>query len=395
MEDSIPAGNEKNGVEERGGFLPTMQILVTWRRFIVINVMILTALAVIVSFILPKWYRASTSIMAPKDQSFLNFLGQSNSVLKGLGSLSKIGGNQNTGPYNYFALLKSRRAMDSVVNKFNLASVYGVNDSSREKTIKELRDNVAFESQEDDYITIEVLDQDPQRSAEIANYFVDLLNTISIELGTKEAKNNRIFLEERVATSKDSLRKTEESLKKFQENNGIIITPEQSSSLSAIAELYAARAKKDLEVSILQQHVTEGSEVLQQLRLELRELDKKLATIPQAGIQSFRLYREVMTQQKILEFLIPLYEQAKINEQKSVPVLLVLDKAITPEKKAKPQRVLIVTSVFFLSAFLGILVVLIFEGSLRRKSTTAIERNLQGITQRVIRLYRISSRLDA
>jgi uncharacterized protein involved in exopolysaccharide biosynthesis len=59
-------------------------------------------------------------------------------------------------------------------------------------------------------------------------------------------------------------------------------------------------------------------------------------------MEAFRLYRNLLIQQKILEFLVPLYEQARIDEQKDVPVVLVLDKAVPAERKDRPKRSLIV-----------------------------------------------------
>ncbi len=389
--ENYPSGEPVHpGKSGKAGFLQYMNILLTWHRFIIINVLIITVLAGGISFLLPKWYRATASIMPPKEQGLLNILGSSSSLLRNLGPLSRLGGvGQNNGSYNYFAILKSRRAMEEMVRKFDLMSVYGISDTSMEKAIKELRDNVAFDYQDDDYITIEVLDKDPQRAADMANEFVNLLNTISIELGTHEARNNRIFVEQTLQLTRDSLQMAEEGLKKFQEKSGMLISPEQTTALAAIADLYAARAKKQLEVAILEQRATEDNEELQQLRLELKEYDKSLAAVPQEGLETFRLYRNVMTQEKILEFLVPMYEQAKINEQKDVPVLLLLDKAVKPEKKVRPQRLLIVALAFFLSLFSMMCLSLLFQGVYKRESATGIESFLCRVSRSTAAYYRV------
>ncbi|HLX13059.1 MAG TPA: Wzz/FepE/Etk N-terminal domain-containing protein, partial [Bacteroidota bacterium] len=108
-----------NGEGEGAGFLGAVAILVKWWRFIVFNVLIVTGIAVIVSLLLPKWYKATASIMPPKDPNPFNLLGTTGSLLRGLGSLSKLaGGSQSGGSYNYFAILKSRTAMEEVVRKF-------------------------------------------------------------------------------------------------------------------------------------------------------------------------------------------------------------------------------------------------------------------------------------
>jgi uncharacterized protein involved in exopolysaccharide biosynthesis len=69
-----------------------------------------------------------------------------------------------------------------------------------------------------------------------------------------------------------------------------------------------------------------------------------------------------VTQQRILEFVLPIYEQAKIDEQKDIPVLLVLDKAVPPEKKTKPQRSLIVLLFSFLTLIFSIAMSFLMQG---------------------------------
>lgn len=351
---------DSNGVN----LLDYFTILLKWRKFILGNILVMTILAIIVSFVLPKWYRATCSLMPPKEQSVFGELGSVGSILKELSPSQKIGGfGQNLGVYNYLAILNSRTAMESVVKKFDLIKVYDMGDSSMENTIKELKNNTLFEVQEEDYITIDVFDKDPVRAAAMANYFVETLNNISIQLGTQEARNNREFIEKRLEKSKTDLRAAEDDLRKHQEQSGLMIAPEQSSAgVSTIAELYGMKAKKEVEIAILERGVTKNNEALQQLQIELSELDKKLATFPEAGIASYRLYRNVAIQQKIVEYLIPLYEQAKIEEQKDVPVILVLDRATPPEKKDKPKRSLIVLLVAVITVVFSISAVFLIEG---------------------------------
>lgn len=333
-----------------------------WRRFLVINVLVAAVISIVVSLVLPKWYKSTASIIPPKDQDMLNPLSAAGSVLKGLSLGRRVGGS-SLGTYNYLAILKSRSALDSVVRKFNLIEVYDVGDTSMEEAIKELKDNAAFELQDDDYITIEVYDRDPQRAADMANYFVDVLNTLSLRLGTLEARNNREFIGKRLEASRDDLRRAEDALKAYQEESKMIVIPEQnsSSSVGGVAELYGMKAKKEIELAILRKSVNPDDPAIAQLELELKELDRKLESFPEIGIESIRLYREVIIQQKIVEFLLPLFEQAKVDEQKDVPVLLVLDRAVKAEKKSKPLRTLIVMASVFGVFFLSLLAAFIFE----------------------------------
>lgn len=355
--------NDQNTPPSRPGDL--LAILATayrWRRFIVINVLAAAFVSVAVSLVLPKWYRSSASILPPKDQDLLNPLGAAGSVLRGLSLGGRRVGGGSLGPYNYLAILKSRSALDSVARKFNLTEVYDV-DTSMEEAVKELKDNTSFELQDDDYITIEVFDRDPQRAADMANHFVDVLNSMSLRLGTREAGNNREFIERRLEASRADLRKAEDALRAYQERSKMIVIPDQtpSASVGGVAELYGMKAKKEIELAILRKSVSADDPAIRQLELELREVDRKLESFPEIGIESIRLYRDVVIQQKIVEFLLPLFEQAKVDEQKDVPVLLVLDRAVKAEKKSKPIRSLIVLASVFGVFFLSLLAAAAFQ----------------------------------
>ncbi len=337
-------------------------LLAKWKKMILINVVIVTLLAAGISMILPKWYRATASIMPPKDASGTSLMGSATSALKSLGGgVSKLGGlaSQSKGAYNYLAIFRSRTAMEDVIKKFDLINVYDVPDQSMELAIKELTANTNFEVQDDDNITVDVLDTDPQRAADIANRFVELLNMISVRLGTQEARNNREFIEQRVGDIRHELREAEDSLKLFQESSPLLMSPDQSGtgSTSGIGELYALKMKREIEVSMLERNFTPDNQILQQAKAELNELTKKLSHVPQAGIGALRTYRQVAIQQKVLEYIYPLYEQAKIDEQKDIPVILVLDKAVKAEKKVKPKRLTIIVTAFGASLALSLLFV--------------------------------------
>jgi tyrosine-protein kinase Etk/Wzc len=373
-------------------FLDYLSVLVKWRRFIIINVLAVTLLAVIISLVLPKWYRATASVLPPKEPDMFGSLGAASSVLKGLsGGRGLKGLGQTQGAYNYFAILKSRTAMEAVVQRFDLINVYEIADTSTEKAVKALVANTAFETGDDDNITIEVLDKDAQRAADMANYFVEVLNDISLKLVTQEAKNNREFIEKRLEKSWEDLHQAEEALQKYQEKSGIIVAIDPSTpGVSAIAELYGMKAKKEIELAILKRTVSADNSLVKQAELGLRELDRKLSTFPGVGMESLRLYRNLVIQQKIIEFLVPLFEQAKVDEQKDVPVLLVLDKAVAPERKVKPQRMLIVFLSGTLSLFFFVLLAFLFHGFVQHVGDSRpLGTKLHGLARRVAARYRV------
>jgi tyrosine-protein kinase Etk/Wzc len=379
-------------MSQEPNFIRYAGILIRWKRFIIINFIAVLLLATAISFILPRWYKSTASLLPPKQPDLFGSLGSSSSMLKGISGLGKLGGfGQRSDVYNYFAILKSRTTMESVIRKFNLISVYDVSDSSMEKAIKKLEGNTEFEEQPDDNITIMVYDKDPVRAADMANYFVEVLNEVSTRLGTQEARSNREFIEGRVSKIYKDLHQAEDSLRAYEEKSPVIVFPDENSSgLSAVAELFAMKAKKEIELGILERTVSPDNSELMRYKIELSEINKKVARIPETGIGTLRLYRQVVIQQKILEFVLPLLEQAKVEEKKDVPSTLVLDKAVPAERKSKPQRVLIVFLSTFLALTFSILLVFLmqtFQGI--EKDSSPVARKFQAWVNKIAVLYHI------
>jgi hypothetical protein len=94
-------------------------------------------------------------------------------------------------------------------------------------------------------------------------------------------------------------------------------------------------------------------------RIPSTELFIPFREIPEVGINYLRIRRDYEIQNKLMEFLLPIYEQAKIEEQKEIPVVLVLDTAVPAQKKSSPKRSLIVFAAFFISLFFSVGYVLV------------------------------------
>jgi uncharacterized protein involved in exopolysaccharide biosynthesis len=383
-------GGQRSGVS----FLDVLAILLQWRRFIVVNVLVMTLLAVGISLLLPKWYRATTSVLPPKQQDLFGAVSSAGSLLKSLAGMGKMG--QKQGSYNYFAILKSRTMNEEMVRRFNLIQVYDTPDSSMEKAVKELMGTVSFEEQTDEHFTIEVFDRDPVRAADMANAYVELLNRLSLTLSTQEARNNKEYIGRRLDTAWAELTRAENRMRAYQEKTGMMISPEQAETIKPIATLYGMKAKKEIELAIAIRGTTEDNPAVRQLQLELSEINRKLAVVPEIGLQSIRHYRDAMIQQRIVEFLTPVFEQARIDEQKDVPVVVVLDRAVVPERKARPQRILITLVAAFLMLFVAIVLVLLMHGVVRRREDSRpLAKRLRALSLAVARRYRVPVAADS
>lgn len=357
-------------------------ILIKWRKIIFWNTLIVTLAAVIVSLMLDKWYTSTASILPPKKKGglFGDISGFSSTIKDLSKTLSRLGTTYDEA-FNYLAILQSRTASMKVIEKFNLRKVYKIpEDKPYENVIEALKDNVDFNVEDEGNITINVTDKSPQRAADIANYYVDLLNEISIELNTREAKSHREFIEKRYNKLLYDIKVVEDSIKIFNRNYNVYGIEEQVKSIIKTAvDLKSKAEEKKIALDIYRLSHDESHPLIIQTKLELNELQKKskelqigneikssglfvpFKDIPEVGLNYIRLMRDYEVQNKLLEFLLPVYEQAKIDEQKDVPVVLVLDRAIPAEKKTYPKRMIIVLISFFLSFLLAVGFVLFKE----------------------------------
>ncbi|MEO8168135.1 MAG: hypothetical protein ABI623_07810, partial [bacterium] len=150
----------------------------------------------------------------------------------------------------------------------------------------------------------------------------------------------------------------EDSLRAFQKKYGIIAMPEQTeASIKAAAEITAQLALKEVQMGVLRRTQSSDNPSVTAAQIEIEEFRNKLSQmngagtnvskdlkvfvpfsqIPDLGVEYVRRFREVEIQYKILQFITPLYEQAKVEERRQTPSVIVLDKAGPAERKAKPK----------------------------------------------------------
>lgn len=367
MNDSISNSNRK--------FSDYLFILYKWRKFIFINLLLVTVILTIIAFLIPKQYKATVTIMIPPDTP--GGFGGITSLLGGKSSLSAMGsrifGLSSTSEDVLLGILNSRTALEKVINKYKLKDYYEVDDDNFDEVLKKFKGDFSALPNEYGMIDISIINKDPKLSADIANYLSFLVDSLNIVYSIERAKNNRLFIEQRYLKNISDLRNAEDSLYKFQKYFGIVAVPEQLEvTIKAAAEVEAQLTKKEIESYFIKQQYGETSpqyliakqemDLLKQRVKELKssnELSKvsnvlfPFKTMPDISIQYLRLYRDVQIQQTILEYILPMYEQALVEEQKSTPTVMVIDKAVPPQLKYSPKRsILIIGPLLLIFLFL-------------------------------------------
>lgn len=79
----------------------------------------------------------------------------------------------------------------------------------------------------------------------------------------------------------------------------------------------------------------------------------RLGNSPQIALAFLRLQRDMEIQNKIMSFILPIFEQAKIEEKRETLTVLVLDNPVIAEKKTKPKRLTMVLVWTFAGFLIG------------------------------------------
>lgn len=345
-------------------------------RMIVIATGATVIASVIISLLLPPIYRAETKILPPQQRDSglaYQLMGQGGGLSAlAFGSL----GMKKPGDL-YVGMLKSRTVFDAIIDRFGLIKAYDV--KYREEARNRLGSALTARSGKDSIITVHVEDRDPRRAADMANAFVEELKALNRGLALTEAAQRRLFFEEQILEVKSALLKSEEGIKGFQEKTGALKIDEQAKVVIAgIANVRAQISAREVQQRVMRTYATSQNPDIQRveeeisgLKAELNKLEEKggkghdvlmpTGRMPSVGIEYLRKLREVKYNETLFELLAKQYELAKIDEARDAAVIQVIDKAVTPEKKVKPMRLLIVTVSLLCGFFLSVLAAFLIE----------------------------------
>jgi tyrosine-protein kinase Etk/Wzc len=383
--------------DKRYNLFKYLLTILKWKKLLCINAIVIGVVAVILSFILPKWYNSSTTIIIPSKEGAE--LGLSSFIKKmpisglnmGLESLSEDASL-------YVAIIKSRKTLEAVINRFDLIKRF--KNKNIEDALKDIADYYSVTINEDGTISLcvsaktsyfpNIIKENEAKllSRDMAVYFIQQLDQTNKQLKIEKARNNRIFLEKRYTQALAELKQKEEEFKNFQQRyNTIVLTEQTTATIKVIAELKAQMIVKEIEINALRKSVGDSNIGIKKLLNELHALENQyndlMATsgkldnisnsskpkdillafgdMPELGVMYARLVRDVMIQEKVIEFILPQYEQAKFQEAKDTPTLQILDEAQIPILKYKPKRLLLVLVFEIMAALIGLLFIFICE----------------------------------
>lgn len=341
-------------------------------------------LGLVISFLIPVQYTAEAILVPPQQNQSLGsmLVSQMGGNLGALGSLASGSLGIKTQADMYVSMLKSRTVEDAVIQRFDLMKIYKAKRMSDARKKLESHSTITAGTK-DGLIRVDVDDHDAQRSADLANAYVEEFRRLNSSLALSEAGQRRQFFQEQLVSSKESLANAEEALKQTQQTSGLIQVDSQAKALvQSAAAIRAEIAAKQVQLQTMSSFATAENPQLQLIQHQITALDAQLkqlggtdqgsdvdmvslrGKISQAGLDYLRKLRDVRYYETIFELLSKQFEIAKLDEARQGNVQVV-DKAVTPDRKSFPKRSIITILAFFAGAFLAIAWVL-FEASVER-----------------------------
>lgn len=375
-----PAITPIENVQVRASWVENATILWAERQILLRAAGIAFLVGLFISLAIPKRYTSTGSIMPPDNSSssmamFAALAGRNLGEMGGLSSLAgSLLGGRNTSAL-FVDLLKSSTVTGDLIDRFQLQHVW--RKRYRVDTAKYLAHHTTItDDKRSGVITVEVEDSDPVRARDLAQGYLDELNTLVTRTNTSSAHQERVFIEHRLEGVRSDLETAQKALSEFSSIHTTIDIGDQTRAMvDAAARLQAEQIAEQSEVDSLRQiygdsnvRVRAAQARVDELRRQLLKLSgtsaplspdfatssgdapdangdsnqlyPPLRQLPRLAVPYADLYRRARVQETLFELLTQQFEIARIQEARDVPAVSIIDRPGIPEKKSFPPRIL-------------------------------------------------------
>ena len=332
-----------NGGEDEISLLDLLVVLAEHWKLLVFGPLAAGLAALGIAFVVTPVYTATARILPPQQQqSTAAMLAQQLGALAGLAGAAGIKNPAD----QYVALLKSRSVADRLIERFELLRVYDAKFSDDAR--KALDKSSAIKAGRDGLITIDVDDEDPKRAAAIANAYVTELEALLKRLALTEAQQRRVFFERQLAGTRDALARAQQALAAAGVSESVL-KAEPRAAAEGVARLKAAVTAQEVKLAAMRGYLADTSPDFRQALQELAALRAQLARAEEAQAPAtgdaardyISRYRDFKYQEVLFELMARQYEIARLDEAREGALVQVVDAAVPPERKSRPQRALI------------------------------------------------------
>ena len=363
--------------ETKLDILDLVAVLHGGQKLIFGGTLLVCAAAAGLSLLLPNQYESSVQILPPKEAK------------KGFGFADLLSdlpipalrlGEKGTPADIFVATLKSPTTRRKMVTKFDLIASYEVEKMS--EAIEVLAERTGVETSEEGTIVVAVMDEGPQRAADMANGYLDALDETNKRLTQVGAADRLKFIQLLLAREEKKMAVAMKKMQEFQsEHNAISLDNQAKAIINTAAEMQRALFElemtkntllnqgfsrshpkiRDVEERIRQhnqllvilrdgQSDDSDDKLVGQFRLA-QNLFLPLREIPKVALGYADIEKEVLVKKALMQMLLQQEAEALIEANNTTNTVQVLDYAVAADEHSRPRRFLIVFIAGVLSFF--------------------------------------------
>ncbi len=362
-------------------------ILLRRKRPILLFTGIVTLVTVAIVFIVDDTFKAKALIKPPKGEgssSIDALLKESGGGMAGL--LGSFMGGSEQGQNACMSVLNSVRFSKLVIDKFQLETVYKFKLPGKTKkyyqadVIKELGKNAEFEITDEGAIEIAVKDKSAERAQAMVDYMIHVLDSIYTDIQHTESRARLTYIDHRLAMAESDMKRLEDSLEVFENRHNLYLPELQVQFILENAtqtELQIEKMKEDMALEAALRGTTSSRyrDLGVEKNLMQKSLEQKLKShstdsntlvlpakmLPALAMEYFRLDRAYKVKLGRYKYLVQQVEALKLDADKNINVISVLDPAWTSDKRVSPKRRILVEAAFVVSLLLSCAAAVLLE----------------------------------
>lgn len=242
-------------------------------------------------------------------------------------------------------VLHSDEIRDRISEKYDLMNVYRIEPDSRHKRT-ELREafeeHIKFEYTKFGSVRVEVLDEDPERAADIANDIAAQVDSVWRSMAQERAEKGFRMVRTKVEQLESDIRQWDDSLRSLRKLG---------------VHDYHTQTERYNEYL--------GAAIVKGDQRAIREFEERFEVLAEYGGAYVTLQDRIFNETKRLSILRMKLEQAQADLESELPHKFVVNRAQPADKKAYPVRWLVV-AVSTIAAFLLSLLLIVVQENVKK-----------------------------
>ena len=283
--------------EEQVSLQDYLRILYRGRWIIAIAFLVVMLITVFITFTADKVYEATGTIIVESQ-------GSMERTIFDMGYMA----NQTTLITNQVEILKSRRLAEKVVRSLELRNYrdsLAIFQPAADGSYMSFRNQVNWvmnqleinPKKDTDIIEIKFQAGSPNETMNIVNNIIDNFILLNKDLNKAELLELRRFLEEQVVQKGEELKKSEESLKEYQEKEKLISLDEETTE--TISRLAEAQAQLEGSLVELDAYLEQKKSIENQLEERKRNLSAEVSSISTPLLQELQSEYAKLVSEKV------------------------------------------------------------------------------------------------